>query len=366
MKQGLEKKKLKEDLSKKILSNFKKNKFNFTDLDLLIDTNLLTERSGEQFKKFTLTYKDLFGKEISLRPDLTVSTALKYIQEKKNKEEKYCYYGSAYRLDKEGDLKVFDQIGCEIINSNNNKSENILINSILDPLKKINNLQVILGDVGLFKILIDSLELPARWKLRLVKNFSRIEYFEDMLKRLETNYDLDQKAIKLDTKRIEDLEKLDPNSIIGGRTVSEIVKRFNKKIKDPRDDYKGKKNVKIIRDFLNINTSIQKQLIPSNNDSDSYFLNFSDGEPCFSINRNDDEINYGGMAAAKHTRKQINKMQEAGIKTLSYFISDYHGDVKQSAAWRIFEQCYGKGAKSVNVANMFDVARTMNELFLQK
>jgi ATP phosphoribosyltransferase regulatory subunit len=258
MKQGLEKKRLKEDLSKKILSNFKKNKFNFTDLDLLIDTNLLTERSGEQFKKFTLTYKDLFGKEISLRPDLTVSTALKYIQEKKNKEEKYCYYGSAYRLNKEGDLKVFDQIGCEIINSNNSKSENILINCILEPLKKIKNLQVILGDVGLFKILIDSLALPARWKLRLVKNFSRIEYFEDMLKRLETNYDLDQKAIKLDTKRLVDLEKLNPNSIIAGRTVSEIIKRFNKKVKDPRDDYKGKKNVKIIRDFLNINTSIQK------------------------------------------------------------------------------------------------------------
>ncbi len=258
MKQGLEKKRLKEDLSKKILSNFKKNKFNFTDLDLLIDTNLLTERSGEQFKKFTLTYKDIFGKEISLRPDLTVSTALKYIQEKKNKEEKYCYYGSAYRLDKEGDLKISDQIGCEIINSNNNKSENILINSILESLKKIKNLEVILGDVGLFKILVESLELPARWKLRLVKNFSRKEYFEDMLKRLETNYDLDQKTIKLDTKRLQDLEKLDQNILIGGRTVFDIVKRFNKKIKDPRDNYKGKKNVKIIRDFLNINTSIKK------------------------------------------------------------------------------------------------------------
>jgi ATP phosphoribosyltransferase regulatory subunit len=258
MKQALEKKRLKEDLSKKILSIFKKNKFNFTDLDLLIDTSLLTERSGEQFKKFTLTYKDLFGKEISLRPDLTVSTALKYIQEKRNKEEKYCYYGSAYRLDKEGDLKVFDQIGCEIINSNNKKSENILINSILEPLKKIKNLEIVLGDVGLFKILVESLELPARWKLRLVKNFSRREYFEDMLKRLETNYDLDQQAIKLDTKRLKDLEKLDPNSIIGGRTISEIIKRFNKKLKDPRDDYKGKRNVKIIRDFLNINSSIQK------------------------------------------------------------------------------------------------------------
>ena len=115
MKQGLEKKKLKENFSKEILKFFKKRKFNFTDLDLLIDTNLLTERSGEQFKKSALTYKDLLGKEISLRPDLTVSTALKYIQEKKAKEEKYCYYGAAYRLDKKGDLNVFDQLGCEII-----------------------------------------------------------------------------------------------------------------------------------------------------------------------------------------------------------------------------------------------------------
>jgi ATP phosphoribosyltransferase regulatory subunit len=109
------------------------------------------------------------------------------------------------------------------------------------------------------------LELPARWKLRLVKNFSRREYFEDMLKRLETNYDLDQQAIKLDTKRLKDLEKLDQRSLIGGRKVSEIIKRFNKKINDPRDNYKGKKNVKIIRDFFNINTSLKnaKSIISS-------------------------------------------------------------------------------------------------------
>ena len=45
--------------------------------------------------------------------------------------------------------------------------------------------------------------------------------------------------------------------ITKGRKISEIIKRFNKKIKDPRDDYKGKRNVKIIRDFLNINTSLK-------------------------------------------------------------------------------------------------------------
>ena len=111
--------------------------------------------------------------------------------------------------------------------------------------------------------------------------------------------------------------------------------------------------------------AIQKQLIPSTNDSDSYFLNFSDGEPCYSISNGGDGIQYTGPAAAKHTNKQIKKMQASGINVLSYFISEY-SDVKNTQSWRLFEQCYGRDAKSVNVENMFEVAKTMNEMFLRK
>jgi len=113
--------------------------------------------------------------------------------------------------------------------------------------------------------------------------------------------------------------------------------------------------------------AIQKQLIPSTNDTDSFFLNFSDGQPCYSIGTADDSINYQGEAAAEHTKKQINKMRNAGINTLSYFISDYSEERIQSTSdWKIFQKCYGKDAKSVNVENMMQVAKTMNELFLQK
>jgi hypothetical protein len=113
--------------------------------------------------------------------------------------------------------------------------------------------------------------------------------------------------------------------------------------------------------------AIQKQLIPTSNDMDSYFLNFSDGQPCYSIGTNDDSINYQGEAAAEHTRKQVNKMRNAGINTLSYFISDYSEERMMSTTdWRIFQKCYGKDAKCVNVENMMQVAKTMNELFLQK
>jgi hypothetical protein len=113
--------------------------------------------------------------------------------------------------------------------------------------------------------------------------------------------------------------------------------------------------------------AIQKQLIPTTNDTDSFFLNFSDGQPCYSIGTNDDSINYQGEAAAEHTKKQINKMRNAGINTLSYFISDYSEErMMSSTDWRVFQKCYGKDAKCVNVENMMQVAKTMNELFLSK
>ncbi len=75
------------------------------------------------------------------------------------------------------------------------------------------------------------MDLPERWKLRLIRHFSRREYFSDLLKRLETNYDLRSRTIDVDTKRLKDLIKMDQSKIIGGRTVAEIVKRFQKKLK---------------------------------------------------------------------------------------------------------------------------------------
>ena len=113
--------------------------------------------------------------------------------------------------------------------------------------------------------------------------------------------------------------------------------------------------------------AIMKELIPTTNDTDSYFLNFSDGQPTFSLNDGNDSIQYGGESAAEHTYRQIKKMQANGINILSYFITEYRGDnFEHTSDWRIFKKSYGKDAKYVNVENMFEVAKTMNEMFLSK
>lgn len=112
--------------------------------------------------------------------------------------------------------------------------------------------------------------------------------------------------------------------------------------------------------------AILKQLVPSTNESQSYFLNFSDGQPSYSISRGSDEIQYSGEPAAIHTKQQVKKIRDSGIDVLSYFITDYGSNFEHSSDWRAFKTMYGNDAKYVNVENMFEVAKSMNELFLSK
>ena len=54
-----------------------------------------------------------------------------------------------------------------------------------------------------------------------------------------------------------------------------------------------------------------------------------------------------------------------GIQTLSYFITDWEIDEDSSDA-RCFKRMYGKGAKMIDVKNVNQITKTMNQLFLQK
>ena len=54
------------------------------------------------------------------------------------------------------------------------------------------------------------------------------------------------------------MKKMDQDKVVAGRSISEIINRFNKKIKDPRSFSDGKQIVKIIKSFLKINCKLSK------------------------------------------------------------------------------------------------------------
>jgi len=107
--------------------------------------------------------------------------------------------------------------------------------------------------------------------------------------------------------------------------------------------------------------AIQKEFVPINNDMDSYFLNISDGQPYFPGHG----FYYGGESAERHTNKMVKMIESMGIQTLAYFVTDWELDVESSDA-RSFKRMYGKGAKMIDVNNVNQITKTMNELFLAK
>ena len=233
-----------KNLSEKILRSVKSNGFKHIELPSVIETNHIVQRSGESFRKFIFSFIDQTGNELCLRPDLTIASCLRYLENNLKGKEKICYSGQAYRKSENKKNSIIrNQIGFEIIGSQSEKiDDKEIINTSLKSLKnfKYSSGTITIGNVEIFNLLISKLDIPKRWKLRLSRHFWREDYFNDLLKRLETNSDVDPTIVEVDKKRY--LKMLQDNQliIVANRTIKEILERFDKKIKDPRRPSRGR------------------------------------------------------------------------------------------------------------------------------
>ena len=104
--------------------------------------------------------------------------------------------------------------------------------------------------------------------------------------------------------------------------------------------------------------AIMKDFVAGTNNRDSYFLNFSDGMPMFG----DDSFDYYGDQALQHTKKQVKEIIKKGISVMSYFVGSGSDDRNMDD----FKTMYGKDAQFVDVTKVSSLAKTMNNLFLEK
>jgi len=251
-----------KNLSENILKSVKSKGFNYIELDSVIETNHIVERSGESFRRFIFSFNDQNGNELCLRPDLTIASCLKYLNDNAKGTRKVFYNGQAFRKTlNRTDPIIRNQIGFEIIGSKKEKEDDKkIIETAIKSLSKINYTSgsLTIGNVEIFKLLLNKLDIPKRWRLRLQRHFWRENYFNELLKRLETNSDVDPTIVEIDKKRYQQMLKQDQYKMIAGRSVNEILERFNNKIKDPRRAKKGKNVAKIIKEFLKIKCSIDQ------------------------------------------------------------------------------------------------------------
>ena len=264
--------------------------FKNIELDSIIESKHILKRSGGNFRQYLFSFYDQNFREWSLRPDLTISSVTKFIKDKSKNRTKWYYTGEAYRKsNKRSNSVIKKQTGFEIYASKNeNKDDEEIVKTSIKIFKKTNfkKAKLNIGNIEIFYALVNRLDMPIRWKERIKRHFSREAYLNKLLKKLSTNSDINFEIVKQDKKRAEKLRKENPKKLFSGRSLKEILDRFDiKNYSDPRVN-SNKKNVKIIRDYFKISCSIEKAPVILNNFFKKNNLNIIISPNYFPIKKN--------------------------------------------------------------------------------
>jgi hypothetical protein len=108
--------------------------------------------------------------------------------------------------------------------------------------------------------------------------------------------------------------------------------------------------------------AISKHIIKASNGKESYFITYSDGEPCWY----NSGAGFSGETAKEHCKLQLNKFKKNSINILAYFIHNYSESRYVDSAFESFKQTYGKDAAMVNVDTLNELGRSINSLFERK
>ena len=223
------------------------------------------------------SFIDGSGKEKCLRPDMTIPTCQSFIKsDDKINEANLCYSGPVFRSTNGiNDASIeLNQSGVEIIFTEKKlktiyEKDIYALKTAVKILEKlnINEYQIKIGSLNLFNSFISYLDLPIRWKQRIVRHFFRRTYFDSLLNRLGqgVGYDILKKDEIINEKlglnanssgNLADLINSNSNSGSGSRTVEEIVKRFQEKSENIVSESNGKQIVNLIKNFLGLNASL--------------------------------------------------------------------------------------------------------------
>jgi ATP phosphoribosyltransferase regulatory subunit len=197
--------------------------------------------SGEDIRRrmYLTTAPD--GRELCLRPDLTIPVSREYLASSlAGKPAGYCYLGPVFRHRSDAPAE-FQQAGIESFGRTDKAAADAEMLSLgLEATARygVNAPDIVIGDVALFCGLIAGLDLPPAWKRRLIKDFNRKANLAQDLERLvlggnsaRPEYQGVLAALAGSDPKgahalVTDLLSIAGINAVGGRSIGEIADRF--------------------------------------------------------------------------------------------------------------------------------------------
>jgi ATP phosphoribosyltransferase regulatory subunit len=156
---------------------------------ILQPADIFLDRYGEEIRRRTFTLTDPSGRDLCLRPDLTIPICKHAVDAKVKFPARISYNGMAFRHQPGTPLRPtqFFQAGVELLGLDDTAAGEAEILSLsFDALRAagLADFEMRFGDLAMFGALVDALELPAQWRTRLKRHFWRAGYVETLLRRL--------------------------------------------------------------------------------------------------------------------------------------------------------------------------------------
>lgn len=234
----------------RVMAVFEQAGFDHIAPDILQPADIFLERSGEDIRANSYVFTDPEGAEMCLRPDLTVPACRYHLTHagKPDSEARYCYCGPAFRFSKDKRLlSEFGQAGIEWLAAADAQASEAHVLALTIAAVQAGGLRgfrVKLGDLRLFHALLDGLEMPKRWRRRLIHHFWRPQTFRETLNRFAALEDQTRTSISSfvdavvskDVKQTRDWVETELERtgvpLAGGRSTEEIATRLAEKAAD--------------------------------------------------------------------------------------------------------------------------------------
>jgi ATP phosphoribosyltransferase regulatory subunit len=197
--------------------------------------------SGEDIRRRMFLTSDPDGRELCLRPDLTIPVSRDYLASPNaGKPAGFCYLGPVFRHRDNGGSE-FVQAGIESFGRTDTAAadaEMLALGLEATTHYGLSAPEIRMGDVGLFSAFIAALDLAPAWKRRLIKDFNRkssLKHDLDQLTIATANGSPEYQGVlaalaNSDPKGahhlVTDLLSIAGIATVGGRSVAEIADRF--------------------------------------------------------------------------------------------------------------------------------------------
>ena len=195
---------------------------------ILQPAEIFLDRSGEEIRRRTFTLTDPSGRDLCLRPDLTIPICRQAVQSGRSLPARIAYNGLVFRHQPGEPHRPtqFFQAGVELLGLEDRAAGDTEILSLAVEALRVCGLQdfsLRIGDLALFGALVDALALPVGWRSRLKRHFWRAGYVESLLYWLGHG----DGTAKLPGTRAEIEALLDRqgDAPLAGRTREEIIAR---------------------------------------------------------------------------------------------------------------------------------------------